>query len=280
MKQFLLCALIGALFASSAASLAAGVALADSDLVATPAGYVFRSLVHQVAAGTHVLGHGQESNEMSIARLGLPLLGATHSGWIADAGWSLPDGSSIVSFTSTWQVPPEPVEKGDQIIYFFNGMENSARDTILQPVLQWGTAPNGGGQYWAVASWFVGAEGTYYTNPVQVKPGDTLVGVMTRTQSAQGFSYNSVFQGIPGTSLNIDNVSELVWLNETLEAYGANTCRSYPTGVTQFKSIGIQTSQGTPTVDWSTEDRETGCGQRATVVSNSATGGEVDIYTN
>jgi hypothetical protein len=63
--------------------------------------------------------------------------------------------------------------------------------------LQWGTSAAGGGNYWAVASWLADGQGgpAFYSQLVQVKPGDVFVGVMTLTgQSPNGLSYNCEFQ--------------------------------------------------------------------------------------
>ena len=53
---------------------------------------------------------------------------------------------------------------------------------IYPPVLQWGPSAAGGGNYWAVASWYADGQGgqAFYSQLVQVSnPGDILVGIMT-----------------------------------------------------------------------------------------------------
>ena len=97
-------------------------------------------------------------------------------------------------------------------------------------MLQWGVSAAGGGDYWAVASWYADGQGgqAFYSTLVQVNPGDVLVGIMTLTgQSAAGFSYNCEFGGIANTGLPIENVEQLTWCIETLEAYGL--ARAAPT---------------------------------------------------
>src|SRR4051794_8812134 len=81
---------------------------------------------------------------------GRALLGRGH-GWITTAYWETTASEAVTEFRSTWKVPPEPERRGGQLIYLFNGITNEARNAILQPVLQWGTSPAGGGPYWAVA---------------------------------------------------------------------------------------------------------------------------------
>ena len=100
------------------------------------------------------------------------------NGWITSAQSTL--FTPLNTFQTTWQVPPPPANNANQEIYIFNGYQTLG--WILQPVLQWGTSPDGsGGGYWNVASWFVAVSGAAFHTPlVAVQPGDTVTGVMTR----------------------------------------------------------------------------------------------------
>jgi hypothetical protein len=262
------------------------------DLVLTPGGFRSRSLVQQVTEGhaVHMTdGRARLMNLSTGALIDLPKITAEEkvapalgSGWIAYAYWNNGTGNSLSSFRTTWQVPPEPASKSNQIIFLFNGIQNYGNNFgILQPVLQWGVSAAGGGQYWAVASWYVTSGGqAFHTNLVKVNPGDTLIGVMTLSgHTGSSFNYSSQFQGIAGTTLPVNNIAELLWCNETLEAYTVNACSEYP-GIdhTAFRSISIQTGNVTPALNWTPVNKVTDCGQSAKVVSNSATNGEVDIY--
>jgi hypothetical protein len=147
-----------------------------------------------------------------------PALG---SGWISYAYWNNNSGYPISTFSTTWVVPPVPVTQSGQTIFLFNGIQNTTM--IYQPVLQWGPSGAGGGNYWSVASWYAAGQGghSFYSASVPVNVGQTLVGIMTLTgQSTSGFTYNCEFQGIANTSLPIQNVQQLTWAAETLEAYG------------------------------------------------------------
>ena len=273
-------------------------------LVLTPGGYRQQSLVHHIepehhldlASGSirkmHVSGHevadfgalrqrpgdeplmpGNVAQHPSV----VPALG---SGWIAYAYWTNNTGHPVSRFATTWVVPPAPSTDHGQTIFLFNGIQNSTM--IYQPVLQWGASAAGGGSYWAVASWYVDGQSgvAFHSNLVRVNPGDVLVGVMTQTgQSANQFSYNCQFVGIPNASLPVSNVEELTWNIETLEAYGVQQCSDYPdTNFTAFGSIDLQTSAGRPALAWTPVNAVTDCGQSARVVSNANAGGEVDIY--
>ncbi len=209
----------------------------------------------------------------------LPALG---SGWITTAYWDNGTGDSVTSFRTTWRVPPAPKTQSKQLIYLFSGITRfSANNAILQPVLQWGASPDGGGDRWAVASWYVHTTGqAYYTPLVDVNPGDVLVGSMAIVGQANGkFDYDCEFVGIDGTLLPIRNVDELLWCSETLEAYDVQACSDYPDAdFTTFQNIDLRTGASVPKVHWSVRDTVTTCGQHTVVVEDSATDGQVDVH--
>jgi hypothetical protein len=262
------------------------------NLVLTPGGYRHPSLVHRVDPG-HALdvagGKARLMNLTTKAFVNLPEVSVQPgdvpgfgSGWITYGYWLNTTGNPVTSFSTTWQVPAEPATQSGQTVFLFSGIDPSnPSDAILQPVLQWGSSAAGGGAYWLVASWYVlGGGQAFHTTPVPVNVGDTLVGVMTLTgQSGSMFSYNCEFQGIAGTSLPVQNVVELVWCNETLEAYSITKCSDYPDAdFTAMWAINMQTGKTTPALNWTPMDKVTDCGQHTIVRSNSATEGEVDLY--
>jgi hypothetical protein len=274
------------------------------DMVLTPGGFRLRSLVH-VIEPDHILdGTGDRLRKLdpsgkAVADFGqipfrtgnAPLMPgnvavlaeevvALGSGWIVYASWSNNTGNSISSFSTTWKVPPAPVTQSGQTIFLFNGIQNSSM--IYQPVLQWGPSAAGGGNFWAVASWYADGQGgqAFVSELTQVNPGDTLVGVMTLTgQSGNMFNYNCEFQGIANSGLRILNQPQLTWAVETLEAYGITQCSDYPnTDHTAMRGINVQPGGLTPALNWTAVNSITDCGQHCVVVSNSPTEGEVDIY--
>jgi len=264
----------------------------SSNLVLTPGGYRDASLVHRVDAGfaVHVNEGAPRLLHLETKRIiDLPPASTRPgqvpgfgTGWIAYGFWVNNSGSPVTSFRTRWKVPPAPTKQESQTIFLFNGIDPAnPSQAILQPVLQWGTSHAGGGGYWSVASWYVlGTGQAFFTPLVRVNEGDELVGVMKLTGQSNGsFSYTSEFEGIPGTSLPVLNVAELVWLNETLEVYGIDSCANYPNSTfTGMREIAIETKVGAPAATWSPVDLVTDCGQHATVVSSSATNGEVDLY--
>ena len=205
-------------------------------------------------------------------------------GWIAYTYWSNPNTSApITSFTTNWVVPSAPSKAGSQTIFLFNGMQDGTTSTsyIIQPVLQWGPSAAGGGKYWAITNWYVTSSQAFYGALVQVSAGTSLTGVMTETGvSGSKYNYNSTFTGYPSTAVNVSGVPEAYWAAETLESYGVtNTSTEYPPNVDlAMGSIGILEGTKNPTLSWTAAQATRGAAQKAVVVSNSSSDGQVDIY--
>ena len=281
-----------------------GSASMPDDLVLTPGGLRPRSQVHLIESGAVLDGtdgrlrklgaSGEMLTDFGVLprrTAGVPLQpgNVTHllpevvpafgSGWITYASWTNATGTPVSSFSTTWVVPDPPATQSGQVIFLFPGIQNSTM--IYQPVLQWGESAAGGGNYWAVASWYVDGQGglALHSNLVQVNPGDTLVGVMSLTgQSGSQFSYNCVFQGIANASLSISNVDQLTWLIETLECYGITKASDYPdVALTEMTDIRISTGATNPAMTWGVTNAVTDCGQHTVVQSNSSTAGVVDL---
>lgn len=202
--------------------------------------------------------------------------------WIVYAGWTNGTGNPINYFATEWQVPPPPASQDNQLIYLFNGMEDAAYTVILQPVLQWGASPIGGGNYWAIANWYVGApsSGLALHSPlIPVNPGDLLTGVMTLTSQSNGqFNYLSSFTGY-AVDLPVQDIGELVWAVQTLECYRLAQFSDYPaTLMTAMNGIEIKTGGQEAAIQWISYDPVTDNGQHSTIVSNASPSGEVDLY--
>jgi len=279
----------------------------SEEYVITPGGFRPKSTVHQIAsehildatggrireldpAGKTVNDFGEFSTKLGDKPLmpgnvravnpalqpGAKVPGLA-SGWITYAGWNNATGKPITLFKTTWKVPPKPATEHGQTIFIFNGIQNSG--WIFQPVLQWGPSAAGGGNYWAVASWYVDGS-AYHSSLTNVSVGQSLVGVMTETgKTGSNFNYNSIFQGIANSSFNVHNIPELTWCCETLECYGMTVCSDYPnTEKTEMKDIEIKTTGGHPALKWVAVDAHTDCHQHTVVVSDHNPGGEVDLY--
>ncbi|MDR3607311.1 MAG: hypothetical protein P4M08_08020 [Oligoflexia bacterium] len=257
-------------FLGTSSSLGAAVTFASEDWVSTPGGLRPRSSVIEVRSGeVFPVDSGENKGHAAV----------NSQGWISYSSWTAPPGKPIQRFVTRWSVPNEPARKENQLIYLFNGIMNVKHTTILQPVLQWGVSPAGGGGYWAVASWFVNLKGeTFHTPLIRVQPGEVLTGVMTLIEDSDSkFSYVSEFDGIPKTVLRVHEIEELREATETLEAYRVHECTAYPVGTTAFSDISLELPNGLPSLLWTVRDRVTNCGQHVTVVSDSATNGDVEL---
>lgn len=294
----------------------------DEEKVLTPGGWRPKSKVHILEDGQHISGKGgrlqiietatgkvvkdlgptstkkrpehlRRTVEQSKSSPLQTVPAITDKGWIENTQWQNTGTQPIVYFSTTWVVPPVPSSDDDQIIFLFNGLQPDDGSHILQPVLQWGAA-NGTGKIWSITNWYANSEGgaAITKTPIQVNAGDVLQGVMTLTgQSGSEFSYHCSFVGHTSVDIDANNIDELTWAYETLEAYGSQDetkpvpqCSDYPnTPLTAFTDIEIKTgsdlAHGTDaTIDWQTETTFTDCGQQVVVVSNASPGGIVYLY--
>ncbi len=291
-----------------------GTPATATDLVLTPGGFRTSSEVHRIESGAVIDGAQHNFQKLDLQGkilatfgiiepkpAGVPLMplnvafhpglaaaaAAGHlvpalgSGWICYASWT-ENAKPLSFFTTSWVVPPAPATQSGQTIFLFNGIQNSTM--IYQPVLQWGPSAAGGGNYWAVASWYADGQNgkSFYSTLVRVNPGQVITGVMTESASGpNGFSYNCQFAGIPNTSLPIQNVQQLTWAVQTLECYGIQKATDYPnTCRTAMQNIGIQAGGANVTPAWTATNAVTDTGQHAVVVSDASPGGEVDLFYN
>ncbi|KAH9479927.1 hypothetical protein JR316_0008523 [Psilocybe cubensis] len=273
------------------------------EMVMTPGGLVPKSSVHRVPEGARV--HHTAAEVHLIAADGTIIHSAPvsktistkskisgtptsfaprelSSGYVAYSYWKNNATSDIGSFSTTWSVPPTPAKKDGQILYIFNALIPSSFDGIFQPVLQFGSTPAGGGNYWAVASWYLIGSNTYYTVPAQVKAGQSLTGVMSlKSTTVSGntttFHWNSVFTSVPSTSLSISTTEVFNYAYEALEIYTASGASDLPTGKTMMTNINIATQDGLhPPLNWTSISDSTEGFQMA-VLSSASTNGTMQI---
>jgi hypothetical protein len=148
------------------------------------------------------------------------------NGYVAYAEFS--NSIPISYFSTKYIVPSPPSTTTDQLVYLFNGLVWYEGGHILQPVLQWGKSPAGGGNFWAICNWYVIKNGQYFHDtPIEVSPGTNLQGVMkiTSRSSDSLFNYSSSFAGYPGSMLQVNNIPQLNYAYEALEVYNINRGR-------------------------------------------------------
>jgi hypothetical protein len=140
--------------------------------VETPTGFVINaSQLVVVQKGTTVSPRPQDKGKP----LGIVL---QINGWISYGYYNYT--GSLTFMSAEWRVPTNPPTTGS-LVYWFPGLESDSH--IIQPVLQWGAGPEGGGNYWVIANWYAGcATCTYYvSNHVQVYPGDLIYGSVSQS---------------------------------------------------------------------------------------------------
>lgn len=270
---------------TSQPTLAAGDSTNPNALVLTPAGLMPRSHVHLIEKGYAVMhknGHlykvelasrniiedfGKIDSTIpststtvtalktvkSVSRYsGLP--GYEASSWVTDAEWENSSGGSVTSFSADWVVPNAPASNDNQVLFIWNGIENSTQADVIQPVLQWGDDPIGF-TGWVIANWYVwgpqGSGESLETVPVEVSSNTALKGTVTYTgqQSDGSYDYTSSFtdlssgqpydnaltiiEGNNGTGTTLPFIPEQVLAFEALEAYTLGNDGTYTYGVTQ-----------------------------------------------
>jgi hypothetical protein len=114
----------------------------------------------------------------------------TGNGWVEASALNvaLSPSDNLDFMAGNWVVPSYPALNG-ALIYLFNGIAASSGNWILQPVLQYGVGAAGGGNYWTIASWLVGAHIAFHSPLEAVHPGNSLFGytVMTGTSGSTRF---------------------------------------------------------------------------------------------
>jgi hypothetical protein len=208
-------------------------------------------------------------------------------GWVGWAQWKNNSGSPIVHFSTTWDVPPPPLTSNGQLIYIFNGLEPAGKNWIIQPVLQWGSSPAGGGEFWAITNWFVNSKGKSIRGGplIEVAPETPLTTVISIEPQVATQTYNCVssFVGHPDVDLTVTDVSRPTWAYETLECHGITGCSDYP-DVGSIVMSGIQLTVSEPTdsdgiLEWKTvtNPRFRGCAIEWSVTDRSAAEGSIAL---
>ncbi|PPQ68674.1 hypothetical protein CVT26_002957 [Gymnopilus dilepis] len=275
---------------------------ADDELVQTPAGLVPKSNVHAVPEGARV--HQSPSEVQIIASNGTVIHSrpftksagplkkppssnlarrTLQSGYVAYAYWENTGSQPIAFFGTNWNVPPTPSSWDGQLLYWFNGLVPGDFNGILQPVLQYGTSPAGGGQYYAIASWWLIGNNVYHSSIQQVSPGTALEGHMALTGiSTSGgvttYSYSSYFPGYSTPSISASTTGVLNWAYEALEIYTTASTSDLPSGSTDLTAVDIKFNDNShlSTIPW-TAISDTTDGISMSVISNSGTNGHLRI---
>jgi hypothetical protein len=283
-----------------------------TEMVVTPGGYRPSDMVHKMGADLRLrilTGRlqGVDASDEAIADYGsVPRDGANPAltpgyalppgvdtpegsepvtplgrGWIAFAHWTNEDSERVSAFRSTWTVPPEPATRSGQTIFLFLAMQDTIPMTLL-PALQWGPSAAGGGEYWSVASWYVGGTtgAVFHGELVPVNVGDELTGAISLVGRQRAHcDYQCGFEGLPEANLPVFKVRDLSRCGEILAAYGIKQCTDYPeANAMGFRNIELMTGFRRPALAWQPVDAVTECGQHVVILSDANPGGQVDVH--
>lgn len=206
-----------------------------------------------------------------------PVPPPTFSGWLMAS--SNNSNGAIQRVQATWNVPPEPAIEGNQVVYYFPGIEDISNvQTIVQPVLGWF------GGSWTIASWNCCKDGNVtHSNLVGVNPGDQIFGFAAGSGcDGNGHCPNwqiSTQDQTTGasTTLNSSSFGQIFdWtFGGVLEVYDIDHCAQFPTsGSATFRNIGVTRVGGAAAnIAWpsGSSNASPGCGYRFDASGTSIT---------
>jgi len=223
------------------------------EYVITPNGYFHRSCVVELAPGEKMTDAPIEGcayprfdrDGRAVAAEKRTAPPPRVDGWVASQ-WSK-SAAPIGTIRADWTVPDAPASAGDQVIYFFPGLEPAATgDTILQPVLGW----YGGG--WTIASWNCCRDGvTWHSAQIAVAPGDTITGTVDgRNCDGRGVCADwRIVTASPRGATTLDTTAfgeVLDWaFAAAFEGYGVDDCAQYPaSGGVALRNVATRSTSG------------------------------------
>eukprot|EP00026_Physarum_polycephalum_P008374 Phypoly_transcript_08456.p1 GENE.Phypoly_transcript_08456~~Phypoly_transcript_08456.p1 ORF type:complete len:291 (-),score=43.89 Phypoly_transcript_08456:67-939(-) len=281
--------------------LSALVGFVVSKYVPTPGGtYAWKDCIHTIPDDSHIIEEQDgahvvlpNGNIFQVPKCDYPPIPKKEK--LSPKQDGTPDGWQVYtfaearrgykSFTGTFNVPLDPQDwpaGDDAVIYLFTGLEDTSGSNIIQPVLQYGNdTEDGGGKYWALADWWVYADGTYLVSEVKkVNSGDVVFGNMTQiapktwTTSAYVVNNPTITTNLTVTKLDLESVPHAYC---TLEVYNIAMCSYFPksgTTVTFANMTLYESDSSSPQkVKWINEAVSNGCKAKTEIKSDS----EVEI---
>jgi len=248
-----------------------------SAMVLTPQGYLPAECVHHVDKDFFVLDINSVttivSKDLTSSRVVPPCsegpIQKLPNGWTAFTSEVVPTGAD--QYNGTWLVPPEPQDESTQTLFLFTGLQNNfgggGITNIIQPVLQFGPSAAGGGQYWAIASWYVDSNSrAYFSQLTNTKPGNIIQGNMSLGADSTWTVASADISGNTRTTLTIKTNTTEPYVFVTLEVYGVTNCLEFPTGSDRFTNLAI-TQQGREFVPAWKPQVSPGCDEAVNVIS-------------
>jgi len=251
-----------------------------SPYVLTPFGYRHKDCVVGVDSGSSVIETAEGitvtngAGSYKIDKCPQPgTYSALPSGWAVYEMYQSTQG--VTSYNGTWVTPGTPKAQQTQTLFTFTGLQNAFLEngqpadsiSIIQPVLQWGVSAAGGGQYWSLASWYVGNQGTVvYSTIQQVANGAQIMGTMV--MNANNTWTITAASGSITTSINVSPGASELYAFVTLEVYSVVKCGDYPTGTIPYTNLMIDIAGKPSTPSW-TPTVTPGCNENVATSSPS-----------
>jgi hypothetical protein len=241
--------------------------------VLTPAGWFHSSCVHEIPSGARVsIDHVVTLRDGSTyqipkclyaAQLRFPhirkgLAPPADTGWLEYTSTFAPSGDSYRNLSASWKVPTRPVHSysSPEVYYTFPGIQNDA--FILQPVLQYGFSPAGGGNSWGLASWHCdGPSGQCdHSSLIAASPSDSIYGTVAASACAGGrctwtVTSVDVTKGTR-TILALADYDNYTWATGgAVETHsGFTSCGYFPSAGVFYKGISLSGRNGIITPTW------------------------------
>src|SRR5271155_1022112 len=239
------------------------------EYVITPSGYFHPSCVRELSKGEILLSDGRFVQHADGSVENIPACSYSHytAGGEMITGGTLESVPPTIShswieygdtttttaygdLTAIWPVPPTPTSNDGQTVFFFPGLEDyNDVVSIIQPVLGWNAFSNFSNE-WSIASWNCCPGGNeYYSTPLAVNVGDTILGSINSTCSAGNESCSkwnvTTEDDTTGKSTILSGTSSegqtFNWaFGGALEVYNIVQCNDYPPGgELTFSDIGL-----------------------------------------
>jgi hypothetical protein len=168
----------------------------------------------------------------------------------------LASGRNITASSATLYVPPLPSSYDGQQIGLWNGIQSSNGGALLQPVLQYGVSPAGGGAFWSIVSFALFPNNNYFTGYEIVNPGDEILLQTSATQTGVTLNWTIKATDLTGGAFT----SQGVWttgyqfnfdIGGAMEVYRAISCNDFPgssgvglPGLASFFNVSIANNGG------------------------------------
>jgi len=231
--------------------------------VRTPLGKVWKPCLHEIPSGSHIIESSVDGSTKVIYPDGtvfhlpkceMPTIrynsaerkpkvnkprDSPDDGWQVWSAFNNINNQTFDSFVGFFNVPQSPPNWDGGILYMFTGLQNDnwvpingewptpPGFDIIQPVLQYGgDSEDGGGDYWALASWYVTLDsGAVWSNVQQVNTGDVIFGNMTRIGPTTWFIGGITSSGVNSSfAVTYDRLATQAWAYCTLEVYEIDDC--------------------------------------------------------